>query len=108
MKFKIVLCCSFNNQKYPISIDLDLCLLISLLNIPMTVIFSIFIGVAGCGRPSYVNASLITFASLAFKNNAPISASIADDAMCFRITRNEWIGPLKNGYTSIGIDQREK
>ena len=74
-----------SNQKYLISIALDLCRLIVLLTIPTAVVLSTCNGVGGWGWPNSFSINRMTFASCAFKNNAPNSASAADAATSFKM-----------------------
>ena len=45
---------------------------------PVAVALSQWIGVGGCGCPSYRNMRLMVLASLEFRNSAPSSDSAAD------------------------------
>ena len=66
------------------------------------------IGVGGCGCPRSMSINLMIFASFAFQNKAPTSASEADDATNFRTAHSEWMGPFKNiGFLSCGMDPRK-
>ena len=65
--------------------------------------------VGGCGCPSSCSISLITFASWAFKNSAPSSASAADAATSFSIKQVIIILPFKTmGSPSFGKLPRKK
>ena len=47
---------------------------------PVAVVLSQWIGVGGCGCPSYRNVSLMILDYFSFKNNAPSYTSTADSA----------------------------
>ena len=68
-----------------ISIDLDRCCLMLLLAIPQAVELSVCTRVAGCGHPISSNVVHSISARLQFSNNAPISASDADERTGFTI-----------------------
>ena len=66
-------------------------------------------GVGGCGWPSSSSASLMIFASFAFKNIAPNSASAADAATNLRIVQSVRIGPFRRmGQSSSDSQPRKK
>ena len=89
--------------------DRDRCLFMVLFTIPNAVVLSMWNGVAGWGWPSSVRISHTIFACFAFKNNAPSSASAADDTTCFIITHNECIGPFKNiGFLLMGMEPNKE
>ena len=63
----------------------------------------------GCGCPNSCNISRITFASWAFKNSAPSSASAADAATNFSIEHVIIMFPLRKiGSPSFGKLPRKK
>ena len=71
-------------------------------------VLSIYKGLAGQGFPSSANESHIIFASFALGNNAPNSASAADDATCFSITYNACMGQFKAmGYLLTLVDPKK-
>lgn len=75
---------------------------------PTVVELSIWIGVAGCRCPNSWRVSLMIFASFALKNNAPNSASAADDATNLNNVHRTWIAPFNTmGCPSLGIDPRK-
>ena len=66
-------------------------------------------GVGGCGWPSSLSGSMIIFASFAFKNIAPNSASAADAATNLRIVQSVRIGPFRRmGHLSSSCQPRKK
>ena len=66
-------------------------------------------GVGGCGWPSSSSVSLMVFASFAFKNIAPNSASAADAATNLRIFQSVRIGPFRRmGRLSSGCQSGKK
>ena len=73
----------------------DRCHFMVLFAIPAAVALSRCMGVGGCGWPSSSSVSLIIFASSAFKNIAPNSASAADAATNLRIVQSVRIGPFR-------------
>ena len=73
----------------------DRCLLTVLFAMPASVALSQFMGVGGCGWPSSLIVNLIIFASFAFKNIAPNSASVADSVTNLRIVHSVRIGPFR-------------
>ena len=54
--------------------------MIVLFTIPTAVVLSMWIGVCGCGCPNLERASRTILASFVLRNNAPSSASAAEDA----------------------------
>ena len=69
---------------------------------PRAVVLSVCIGVLGCGCPISMRAILAGMASRAFMNNAPISASAADDMTAFIIWATFSTAPLLGGsFTSL-------
>ena len=62
---------------------------------PALVVLSMCIGVAGCRCPSSVRMSCMIFASCAFRNRAPNSASAADAATSFRMVHVMWMAPFR-------------
>ena len=93
--FRIFYASWHTNQKYRISIALDLCLLIVLLTMLTAVVLSTWMGVGGCGCPSLCKIWRITLASWAFRNSAPSSASAADAATTFKMVQVIMILPLR-------------
>ena len=76
---------------------------------PTAVALSQCMGVGGCGWPRSSSASLIIFASFAFKNIAPNSASATDAATNLRIVQRVRIGPFRRmGRLSSGCQLRKK
>ena len=76
---------------------------------PAAVALSQCMGVGGYGWPSSSSTSLMIFASFAFKNIAPNSASTADAATNLRIVQNVRIGPFRRmGRLSSGCQLRKK
>ena len=61
---------------------------------PLAVLLSVYIGVAGCGCPNSSHVTLSGNNCLAFIYKAPISASAADDITPFIIFAIIDIGPL--------------
>ena len=87
----------------------DRCLLTVLFAMPAAVALSQCMGVGGCGWPSSSSVSLMIFASFAFKNIAPNSASAADAATNLRIVQSVRIGPFRRmGRLSSGCQPRKK
>ena len=77
--------------------------------IPTVVVLSMWIGVEGCGWPSSARVMRRIFASWAFRNKAPSSASAAEAATSLRIVQLMWTAPLrKMGSLSTGIDPKKK
>ena len=60
-----------------------LCFLQVPLTIPLAVLLSTWMGVAGCSCPNSSNVVRMLVPSLAFKNNDPNSVSEANDITCF-------------------------
>ena len=58
------------------------------------IVLSVCIGIFGCGCPISIRAILAGMASRAFMNNAPISASAADDMTAFIIWATFSTAPL--------------
>ena len=69
-----------NNQKYFSFIALNLDRFCVLFTIPTHVLLSMCIGVGGCGWPISWRFSLIILVCWVLRNNAPVSASAADQA----------------------------
>ena len=87
----------------------DLCLLTVLFAMLAAVALLQCMGVSGCGWPSSSSVSLIIFASFAFKNIAPNSASATDAATNLRIVQTVRIGPFRQmGRLSSGCQPRKK
>ena len=87
----------------------DHCRLTVLFAMPAAVALSQCMGVGGCGWPSSSSVSLMIFASFAFKNIAPNSASSADAATKLRIVQSVRIGPFRHmGSFSSGCQPRKK
>ena len=87
----------------------DRCRFTVLFAMPAAVVLSQCMGVGGCGWPSSSSVSLIIFASFAFKNIAPNSASAADAATNLRIVQSVRIGPFRRmGRLSSGSQPRKK
>ena len=103
-------CCSWSrSQKYLISIARERCRLMVLLTIPTAVVLSMWIGIGGCGCPSSSKVSRKIFASCAFKNSAPSSASAADAATHFSTVARERMAPFNlMGSPSRGNEPRKK
>lgn len=78
-----------------------LCLMVLLMN-PIAVELSTCIGVGGCSWPISWRAVRIGTASLAARNVAPTSASIADDMTALMIFARTWTAPLSGGVL-VGI-----
>ena len=80
-----------------------------LLTILTTQVFSICIGVGGCGYPNSSSIMRMILASFAFKKSSPSSVIAAEAVTNFNILYNPWI-VLFNliGYLSIGIDHMAK
>ena len=72
----------------------DLFCLIVLLMIPVAVLLSVFMGVAGCGCPISMMPCRSGTVSLAFINNAATSASNALAKTALIILASTWMGPL--------------
>ena len=79
------------------SIDLVAFAIILLLMRPCAVELSVWMGVRGCGCPSSSRVFRIGTAVFAFKNNAPSSASAADDMTCLRMVDRLSTAPLFGG-----------
>ena len=95
--------------KISISMLRDRCLLTVIFAIPAAVVLLQCMGVGGCRWPSSLSVSLIIFASFAFKNIAPNSASVADAVTNLRIVQVVRIGPLRHmGRLSSGYQPRKK
>ena len=102
-------CTRSDTQKYHISVERDLCLLMVLFAMPAAVALSQWTGVAGWGWPNSSRISLIILPSLQFKNNAPSSASAAEDASNFRIVQRVKSASLRRiGSPSFGSYPRKK
>ena len=96
-------------KKYLISMLCDGCCFTVLFAMPAAVSLSQYMGVGGCGWPSSSSLSLMIFASFAFKNIAPNSASAADAATNLRIVQSVRIGPFSRmGCSSSGFHPRKK
>ena len=96
-------------KKYLISMLHDRCRFTVLFAMPTAVASSQCMGVGGCGWPSSSSVSLVIFASFAFKNIAPNSASAADAATNLRIMQSVRIGPFRRmGQSSSGSQPRKK
>ncbi len=67
----------------------------------LAVVLSICIGVHGCGCPILVSMLRMCTASFAFKNNAPSSASTANDITAFIIIVVVNVAPLLGGDVSL-------
>ena len=81
----------------------------TLFAMPAAVALSQCMGVGGCGWPSSSSVSLMIFASFAFNNIAPNSASAADAATNLRILQSVRIGPFRRmGCLSSGSQPRKK
>jgi hypothetical protein len=79
------------------------------LHIPTAVLLSQLIGIGGCGCPNSSSARQKIRACFVFKNNAPSSASAADDETNFRILHSEKIWPLSRiGLCFCGIHPKKK
>lgn len=74
---------------------LDFCLFRVLFTIPTVVELSMWMGVGGCGWPNSSSVSRSIFASFAFKNNAPNSASAAEAATNRRTVLTTRTAPLR-------------
>ena len=66
-----------------------------LFTIPITVVLSMLISVAGCGWPNSWSVSQIILACCALRKNAPNSASAADAATIFRMDRAMCMLPFR-------------
>ena len=55
-----------------------------------------WMGVGGCGCPISSKVSLNTLPCFMFKNNAPNSASAADEATNLRAAHNVWMALLRH------------
>jgi hypothetical protein len=79
---------------------------ILLLITPSAVELSVCIGVRGCGWPISVSICRRYTASLAFKNNAPNSASAADDITAFIMVAMVKTAPLFGGLSTL-LDRKK-
>ena len=70
-----------------------------LLENSLAVVFSTCIIVVGCGCPIYIIVVRSRNSSREFINDAPISASDADDMTFVMILHILWMGPLSGGYS---------
>ena len=87
----------------------DHCRFTVLFAIPADVALSQCMGVGGCGWPSSSSVSLMIFASFAFKNISPNSASAADAATNLMIVQSVMIGPFRRiGRLLSGSQLRKK
>ena len=79
-------------------IDLVALATILLLMRPSAILLSVWMGVCGCGWLSYSSGLRMGAAVLAFKNNAPSSASDAYDIMLRAIVDMLRTAPLPGGF----------
>ena len=84
------------------------CLLTVLFTMSAAVALSQCMGVDGCGWPSSSSVSLITFASLAFKNIAPNLASAVDAVTNLRIVQSVRIGQFRRTGCLLSCCQPRK
>ena len=91
------------DQKNLISMDRERCFLIVSFEIPVAVMLSQCMGVAGCGWPISCKVIRIILPSLQLRNNAPNSASAADATTNLRITHMIQSAPLST-IGLVGLD----